>query len=166
MSRDCPNCGEPLSIGGKCTNCAYGRDGRRTSSGSQIPEDQRNRCTYASNHTQCRYIGSATQQTSITAPLFCSGHMDRHDPIDGQRVVEESMREVPDNFDYSTENVVRRTREQFRNNVPLHPALNRKQAGEIAERMPHVAARLGLHKRRLFEDREADLEREALQSDT
>jgi hypothetical protein len=118
-----------------------------------------NRCAWWSGNKRCRYIGtiSASIATDKFQPQFyCTAHFQLGDGNLGSQIVDDSHREVPDGWDYSTANVVARAKRIYHENAPRGPAMSPEQRAEITRKWPQIG---------LLEPSEDDKERAAIQDE-
>jgi hypothetical protein len=110
----CPECGNALKARAKKCMCGWSKappPGSAPSANTVTVDDSRPsgdpnhfRCPWESNGERCRYTASTSNEQGPQARFFCFGHAQCWDTGDGalgQRIVEESMRVIPDGGDYS-----------------------------------------------------------------
>jgi hypothetical protein len=107
----CPECGNALKARAKKCMCGWSKAPPPSSAKTVTVDDSRPsgdpnhfRCPWESNGERCRYTASTSNEQGPQARFFCFGHAQCWDTGDGalgQRIVEESMRVIPDGGDYS-----------------------------------------------------------------
>lgn len=110
--RHCPECGEVISVRARKCSCGWQAEKKQEPS-------RDNRCSWLSNGMQCRYIGTWSDSTVGTGKWYCREHSYHREQEDAAAVVNRSMREVPDNFDYSTSALVKRARQHYLDSMPV-----------------------------------------------
>lgn len=89
--RDCPECGDPLALDPvRCLACGY-RPGKKTGSAADNPDAMR--CDWVAGE-RCHYAGVLSPNTTGGGPWYCTGHFGCDDAAHGQRIVDESRRNV------------------------------------------------------------------------
>lgn len=73
----------------------------------------RNRCAWVANGERCRFVGTISHGQRGEGELFCREHFQPSNIAHAQRVLEESIKEVPIDYDYSSAAIVRRTLERY-----------------------------------------------------
>lgn len=71
------------------------------------------RCAWVADNRRCRYFGTINLSVRSTEPWFCTQHALLHDPVRGAQIVEESYRDIPEDYDYSSNAAVARARAAY-----------------------------------------------------
>jgi hypothetical protein len=132
-------------------------------------DEKRNQCCFVNDGDRCRYIGTFNPGNG---KLYCSRHPETGDPDKLVAALEQSIQDVPLDFDYSSKALVDRVRARCRSrdyaNAP--PVVSRIGQRQWPEKLVEQAAKaktdepMSAAARRLYED-ESAAERAALQGD-
>lgn len=91
MSRDCPQCGNPLIAPFKSCACGWGAPKRAE---REQPRHD-GFCSWHANGKRCRYPGSLSSNTNGAGPWYCRYHFGCTDPVIGAQILDESQEYKP-----------------------------------------------------------------------